>query len=75
MKCQSAQFYSCCYKNVHKEAAFFPVPLNFPFSGHSLLFYFGVELISNIVFVSGVWELDSLIQRYLSVLFGVLFLI
>ena len=47
----------------------------FPFSGHSLLFYFGVELISDIVFVSGVWAFDSLRHRRLSVLLGVLFLI
>ena len=52
----------------------------FMFRFHLFLFldiviYFGVELISDIVFVSGVWALDSLRHRRLSVLLGVLFLI
>ena len=41
----------------------------FIFSVHSL-FYFGVGLISDTVFVSEIWELNSMIHSRLSILFG-----
>ena len=39
----------------------------------SLLYYFGMELMSDLAFVSGVQDLDSVIHSHLSVLFVVLF--
>ena len=71
----SAAFIVAVTKNSTRRQHFFMFHFHFPFSGHLLLFYFGVELISDIVFVSGVWVLDSLRCRCLLVLFRVLFLI
>ena len=57
-------------KNGHKASGFLHVPLFLSFSVHSLLFNFGVGLISYTVIVSGAWELDSVIHRRLSILGG-----
>ena len=61
-------------ENGHKAAALLHCHI-FVFPVHSLLFSTGLEWISDVVFVLGVQELDSVIRRRLSILFRVLFLI
>ena len=56
----------------HKEAAFLHAPLFFFFSFViSFLFSIGVELISVVVLVLGLQELDSVVHRSISILLEV----
>ena len=70
----NAAFIVAITKNSTRRQHFFMFYFHFS-CFWTLLFYFGVELISDIVFVSGVWAIDSLRHRCLSVLLRVLFLI
>ena len=45
------------------------------FTVNSLLFFIGIELISDVVFVPSVQEFNLVIYRHLSILFQVLFCI
>ena len=49
----------------HTSFYFFPII--------SLLLYIGIKWISDLLFVSGVQDLDSVIHRHLSIIFWVLF--
>lgn len=61
------RFFSCCYQKQPQGGSIFHPPL------FLVIYFFLIELISDSVFVLGVQELDSVINRCTAVLLGDLF--
>ena len=78
IKCPSGRLLRCYDKPAHLGRVL-EAPVCVSVCFHFLLlphvFSIGVGLISQAVFVSSVWELDSVTHKHLSLLFRVLFLI
>lgn len=65
---RSTGFSGVVTKSAHKAAAFLQQPPPPLFFGN-FLFSVGIDLISNVMFLFGVQELDSVIYRHTSILF------
>ena len=74
VKYPAAQFFMVVLQKMatRRQHFFMHTPFQF-FLIISLLYYFGMELMSDLAFVSGVQDLDSVMHSHLSVLFVVLF--